>query len=66
MTAETTRIWMYENRERWNEYQRNRYKRNKEKKREHQLNCQIISTVHDSAESASSVGTDCAIVRTDA
>ena len=52
MTAETTRIWMYENRERWNEYQRNWFKRNKDKAREYRRRYRMRCTNQDSVESA--------------
>lgn len=58
MTAETTRIWMYENRERWNEYQRNYYRRKKGKVHEYRRNCLAISVEERSEETTPGTRTD--------
>ena len=55
MTAETTRIWMYENRDRWNEYQRDWFKRNKDKVREYQRRYKMRCQTHDAVESANTI-----------
>lgn len=66
MTAETTRIWMYENRDRWNEYQRNWYKRNKDKVRGYQLKSRMRCATQESAESAGPADTGQTNLKTDA
>ena len=51
MTAETTRIWMYENRDRWNEYQKDWSKRNRDKVREYRRRYKMRCAAKDSVES---------------
>ena len=57
MTTETTRNWMRENRERWNEYQRNWFKRNKDKVHDYELRRRMRSAVcRETMESAEAAG----------